>query len=231
MSELEFTGEYYIPGKTISRIEQDHQERYIFAAKYSKNKNILDIASGVGYGSKMLLDSGAKSVVGVDIDSKLVEYASKTYNTENIIFKKGDITSYKSDIKFDMITCFETIEHIPDDLAAIKNLYSLLKSGGHLFISSPNRQITSPQAKLISDKPSNKFHIREYLVNELVNLLEDNGFKVEGTFGQRMRLRTGIEFINKIITTILNPDLQAGAEIEKIEMLTPRYFLIKAKKE
>ncbi len=91
MSELEFTGEYFVPGKTISRIEEDHLERYKFAAKFAKGKNILDIASGTGYGSKMLLDAGAKTVLGVDIDKKLVNYSTETYKSKSINFKLGDI--------------------------------------------------------------------------------------------------------------------------------------------
>jgi len=230
MSELEFTGEYFVPGKTISRIEEDHLERYKFATKFAKGKNILDIASGTGYGSKMLLDAGAKSVLGVDIDRKLVNYSKEIYKTKNIEFQLGDITTFKINSKFDMITCFETIEHIKDDNLAIQNLFSLLKDDGLLFISSPNRPITSPNAKLITDKPSNKYHMREYLVDELVSLLERHGFKIEGKYGQRMRLVTGIKLIDDQILNFFNPDTDASAKIQEIHALTPRYFLIKATK-
>ena len=47
-NELNFTGEYFIPGKSGERIEADHLERYRFACKYAKGKSVLDIACGVG---------------------------------------------------------------------------------------------------------------------------------------------------------------------------------------
>ena len=79
---MEFTGEYFIPGKVENRIEQDHIARYSFAKKFVQNSNVLDVACGVGYGSVLLLEGGAKSYTGVDINESSIVYAKKNYGNK-----------------------------------------------------------------------------------------------------------------------------------------------------
>ena len=74
-----FTGEFFIPGKSGNRLEQDHMERYLFAAKFAQGKNVLDIACGSGYSSPLFVESGAVSYLGVDINKDLVKYANESY--------------------------------------------------------------------------------------------------------------------------------------------------------
>ncbi len=51
IAELEFTGERVVPSKTPYVTYQEHINRYSFASKFIKNKIVLDVASGTGYGS------------------------------------------------------------------------------------------------------------------------------------------------------------------------------------
>jgi len=64
--DLSFSGEMCIPGKSPKRIQDDHFERYYFAAPYVKDKTVLDIACGTGCGSKILIDAGAIEVHGMN---------------------------------------------------------------------------------------------------------------------------------------------------------------------
>ncbi len=162
-NNLNFTGEYFIPGKSGDRIEADHLERYRFACKYAKGKSVLDIACGVGYSGPKFIEAGAVNYDGVDINENLIEYAKNNYSSESINYLVGDICKFSNNKMYDLITCYETIEHVKNYEDAIKNLHSLLKPGGLLLISSPNRTVTSPNALTLNDKPSNEFHTQEFI--------------------------------------------------------------------
>jgi len=234
-TELNFTGEYFIPGKSGERIEADHLERYKFACKFAKGKSVLDIACGVGYAGPMFIQSGAVSYYGVDINDKLVEYAKDNFASELIGYSVGDICTFKIDKKFDLISCFETIEHIRDYKTAIKNLYDMLNPGGTLLVSSPNRPVTSPNCNTLNDKPSNEFHTQEFIPEELLLLLSENGFSVDknNLYGQRQRKKVyKNRYWRKIIYTLLgNPDINTSPKVTPVKNLLPRYFVILATKK
>jgi len=234
-TELNFTGEYFIPGKSGERIEADHLERYKFACKFAQGKSVLDIACGVGYAGPMFIQSGAVSYYGVDINDKLVEYAKDNFASELIGYSVGNICTFKIDKKFDLISCFETIEHIRDYKTAIKNLYDMLNPGGTLLVSSPNRPVTSPNCNTLNDKPSNEFHTQEFIPEELLLLLSENGFSVDknNLYGQRQRKKVyKNRYWRKIIYTLLgNPDINTSPKVTPVKNLLPRYFVILATKK
>ena len=110
---IQFTGERVVEGSTPTRILLDHVARYKFACRYVKERNILDIACGTGYGSKLLCDAGAKKVIGVDISSEAIDFACTKYKMNGLEFKVGDILDIDfPENYFEVITCFETIEHV-----------------------------------------------------------------------------------------------------------------------
>lgn len=234
-NDLSFTGEYFIPGKSGARIEADHLERYKFACGFAEGKSVLDVACGVGYAGPMFIKSGAISYNGVDINEKLVGYAKDNYASEVIRYSVGDICTFKIDKQFDMISCFETIEHVKNYAAAINNLQSLLKPGGLLFISSPNRPVTSPKCNTLNDRPSNEFHIQEFIPEELLLLLSEKGFSADknNLYGQRQRKKVyRNRYYRKIIYTLLgNPDIKTSPKVTPVKDLLPRYFVIKAVKK
>ena len=53
---IDFTGEFFVPGKSEERIEADHMERYHFACEFAQGKSILDIACGVGYSAPFIIN-------------------------------------------------------------------------------------------------------------------------------------------------------------------------------
>jgi 2-polyprenyl-3-methyl-5-hydroxy-6-metoxy-1,4-benzoquinol methylase len=158
VNDSDFTGEFFIPGKTAESLEKEHMERYLFASKYVKNKTILDIACGVGYAAPMLVEAGALSYEGVDINKGNIEHANRLYGSDCARFFVGDICTFDNGKVYDLIVCYETIEHIKKYRAALKNLHRLLNRNGFLIISSPNRILASPNALSIADRPDNKFH-------------------------------------------------------------------------
>ena len=71
---IEWTGERYVPGMEGAEIGYEHLHRYAFATQFVRNKRVLDLASGEGYGSNLLAKT-AKQVVGIDIDEQAVRHA------------------------------------------------------------------------------------------------------------------------------------------------------------
>src|ERR1051325_5374137 len=112
---LEWTGERFLPWVKESTIAYEHLHRYAYAATLVKGKRVLDLASGEGYGAKMLCASAA-SVVAIDIDENVVRHASEKYGSRKLQFLAGSITEIpiREDASFDAIVCFEAIEHIED---------------------------------------------------------------------------------------------------------------------
>jgi hypothetical protein len=113
-------------------------------------------------------------------------------------------------------------------------LYDLLNKGGTLLISSPNRPVTSPNCNTLNEKPSNEFHTQEFIAEELLLLLSENGFSADknNLYGQRQRKKVyKNRYWRKIIYTLLgNPDINTSPQVTPVKNLLPRYFVIVAVK-
>ena len=83
------------------------------------------------------------------------------------------------DAAVDVVVNFQVIEHLWDQPQFINECLRLLRPGGRLLISTPNRITFTPG----SDTPVNPFHTRELNAAELRELLEDGGFVVESMSG------------------------------------------------
>lgn len=166
---IDWTGERYVPWVDLGtpEIHYEHLHRYHFASQFVQGKKVLDLASGEGYGCAILAEQAAH-VVGVELDEKTVRHAASSYPLPNIEFIHGSITDVpiQGERIFDIITCFEAIEHIEEQLKLISEAKRLLKDDGLFIISSPNRF-------LYSDKPGyeNLYHKRELYFDEFRNLL------------------------------------------------------------
>src|SRR5262245_62233265 len=79
---LEWTGERFLPWIKGSTTAYEHLHRYAYAATLVKDKRVLDLASGEGYGSNILARA-ASSVVGIDIDENVIRHATVKYGSSN----------------------------------------------------------------------------------------------------------------------------------------------------
>src|SRR5262249_62217038 len=91
-SMLEWTGERFLPWIKESTIAYEHLHRYAYAATLVRCKRVLDLATGEGYGSKILA-AAASSVIGIDIDENAVRHAAEKYGAKNLQFIPGSITA------------------------------------------------------------------------------------------------------------------------------------------
>lgn len=175
---MEFTGERYVPSIT-GEIYYEHVHRYAIAAPACAGKRVLDLASGEGWGSALLARHAAE-VVGIDIDAASTEHARRAYYLANLRFVTGSATEIPlGDASVDVITSFETIEHLNDHDRMLGEFKRTLVPDGTLFISSPNKLVYSDLANY-----ENPFHVRELYYQEFRDLLKRYFTNVE-IYGQR----------------------------------------------
>jgi SAM-dependent methyltransferase len=156
----------------------EHNARFNFATRYTAGKVIVDCACGNGTGTQIFA-ANAAAVHAFDISEEALEEARKKCNNPNTTFKQGSATGLPlADGFADVYVSLETIEHIPDDLAYLKEAARVVKTGGLFICSTPNRLVTNP-GKTVNDKPANVFHVREYTEDEFVALLKRYFKKVE----------------------------------------------------
>ena len=161
---LPWTGERFIP-TLDGNIAFEHLHRYALAGLIARDKVVLDIACGEGYGAR-LLSSVAKSVIGVDIDEQSVAHATLRYHAPNLVFRHGNCLGIPAeDNVFDLIVCFETIEHVEDHEAVYREFSRVLSPSGVLFVSCPEKAT-------YSDAPGyvNPFHKHELYFDEFTRL-------------------------------------------------------------
>jgi SAM-dependent methyltransferase len=140
----------------------EHAARYLFALPSVAGKMVLDIACGTGYGIA-ILKTRAKHVVGVDVDQGALDEAKgEASPTASVSFGDGLALPF-ADESFDVVTSFETLEHLHQRIAFLSELKRVLRSGGLLILSTPNANYTQP----VDGKPTNPFHIFEYRPEEL----------------------------------------------------------------
>jgi SAM-dependent methyltransferase len=152
---LPFTGERLTTAYG-GQTEIEHLHRYLMAREWCRDKDVLDVASGEGYGTALLAQV-ARSAVGVEIALDAVDHANRAYKAENLSFLVGDARSLPNpDAAFDVVTSFETIEHFAEQQLFLSEIRRVLRPGGLLIVSTPDRDNYSP-----AESAANPFHVRE----------------------------------------------------------------------
>jgi len=185
--EMGFTGERYVP-TVQGRIRYEHLHRYALALEFVQGKSVLDIASGEGYGSAYL-SKVANSVIGVDIDRECVSFSRNKYgDIANLQFLVGSCDAIPlSSESLDIVTSFETLEHHDKHDEMMREIKRVLKPGGVLVISAPNRLTYSENPQSASANPNNQFHVKEPYEYQFVSLLS-RYFKNVKLYGQRLAI-------------------------------------------
>jgi ubiquinone/menaquinone biosynthesis C-methylase UbiE len=167
---MEYTGERYLSRLDAPETCYEHWHRYLYSTLFCKDKVVLDVACGEGYGS-YLLSKYSKKVVGIDIDYDVINFASREYINNNLEFIVGNVNNLpiKGKCIFDLIVSFETIEHINEknQIKFLTEVKRLLKPGGVLIISTPNKSLYTDVLK-----NRNKFHVKEFYLNEFNDFLK-----------------------------------------------------------
>src|SRR4051794_6954873 len=107
---LEWTGERLVTG-VEGDVTLEHLHRYALAMEWARDRAVLDVACGEGYGSS-LLARVARHVIGVDIDPRSVCHATRKYARSNLSYRAGSGTELPVEsASVDLVVSFETLEH------------------------------------------------------------------------------------------------------------------------
>ncbi|GAC48969.1 putative methyltransferase [Gordonia aichiensis NBRC 108223] len=171
-TRLALTGERTVPGIPAENYWfRRHEVAYRFISESCRGKQVLEAGSGEGYGGAMLAAAGA-IVTCVDYDASAVEHTRRRYPEVTVL--RGNLVDLPlPDQSVDVVVNFQVIEHLWDQAAFIAECHRVLRPGGRLLISTPNRITFSPGR----DTPLNPFHTRELDAAELTGLLIEGGLE------------------------------------------------------
>lgn len=163
---------YFFGYSTVQR-QSDLRATLNRLLKYAQTGRLLDVGCAFGY--FMEHASQYFDVYGIDISHYAIEKARERR------LKKVRVHNVEEEFPFpkryfDVVTCFEVIEHLyhPDRL--LKNIYRVLKTGGFLYISTPNNNLL--RRILVGSLEHLDHHVSLMHLSEFEKLLEKNGFVV-----------------------------------------------------
>ncbi|MFT3746932.1 MAG: class I SAM-dependent methyltransferase [Agriterribacter sp.] len=173
--------------QTAERVSQiDHSDNYVYqrsllayleAAKLISGK-VLEIGTGSGYGVEIIAPHTDEFVTIDKFETDIIH--SDAFKNNNVRFIQMNIPpliNIPSDT-FDFVITFQVIEHIPKDNEFLKEINRVLKKGGKLIVTTPNKKMSITR---------NPWHVREYTVDELKQLLSRHFSTVKalGVFGNQ----------------------------------------------
>jgi ubiquinone/menaquinone biosynthesis C-methylase UbiE len=162
-----------VRGRPRDHVQLAHRCRYLWALPRIQG-DILDVACGTGHGAELLARRGR--VAGVDRSPEAISVARARLPEGDFTIADVPPIPYNGGT-FQAVVCFETIEHLADDRGFLDEIRRVMKPGGALLLSTPNRSTYSPGG-------TNPWHEREYLLGELTTLLGEAGFRPVGIYCQ-----------------------------------------------
>ena len=156
-------------------------------------KRVLDVGCGGGILSEAMVKQGA-TVFGIDAAPASIEVA-KLHRYESNLWAEYEISTIEeleatSPDPFDIITCLEMLEHVPNPGSVIRSCKNLLKQDGHLFLSTINRNPKSYLFAIVGAEYILKMlpkgtHDYEKLItpSELANFCRSAGLKIQDLMG------------------------------------------------
>ncbi|MCW0215172.1 MAG: class I SAM-dependent methyltransferase [Pseudonocardia sp.] len=175
---LPLTGERTVPGIPEENYWFRRHEA-VYAAQLSRcaGATVLEAGCGEGYGAN-LLAGVAHRVVGLDYDVVTAAHVARRYPAVGVA-RANLVALPLADASVDVVVSLQVIEHLWDQGLFLRECLRVLRPGGGLVVSTPNRITFSPGL----DTPLNPFHTRELSPAELGSLVAEAGFADVGMQG------------------------------------------------
>jgi SAM-dependent methyltransferase len=168
---LPLTGERTVPGISEENYWfRRHEAAYLRLLPLCRNARVLEAGCGEGYGAD-LVASVAQRVVALDYDEVTAAHVAGRYRSVTAV--RGNLVALPlAAAAVDVVVNLQVIEHLWDQPGFLAECARVLRPGGLLLVSTPNRITFSPGR----DTPLNPFHTRELSAVELHELLAGAGF-------------------------------------------------------
>ena len=113
-----------------------------------KSKRVLDVGCGGGILAEAMARRGAAQVLGIDLALKPLKVAqlhALEGGVDNIDYREVAVEALAAErpAAFDVVTCMEMLEHVPDPASVVRACAALVKPGGQVFFSTLNRNAKS----------------------------------------------------------------------------------------
>lgn len=175
---VELTGERTLPGLDHENYWfRRHEVAYQFLLPHCAGMRVLEAGCGEGYGADMIA-AVARQVVALDYDAATVQHVASAY--PRVPLARANLAALPLRAAgFDVVASLQVIEHMWDQPGFLLECARVLRPGGLLALTTPNRLTFSPGGTV------NPFHTRELTAAELADLLDAAGFTVTDMLGVR----------------------------------------------
>lgn len=185
-------------------IYQRHLIAYKEAAKLVSG-TVLEVGSGEGYG---IIELAPKADHYIAVDKYNTEISDELKKENNITFIQAEVPPLKGieDNSIDFVVTFQVIEHIKDDKHFLREIYRVLKPGGKVMITTPNRLMSLSR---------NPWHFREYTPKEMGEVLKSSfeKYELKGVFG------------NEKVMEYYHKNKESVRKIMRFDILNMQYWL------
>lgn len=139
---------------------------------FSSAVNVLEVGCGTGFALRALKDAlPTANLVGTELFDEGLQVARERW--PGVTFTQADARAMPFSSEFDLVAAFDVIEHIDDDIGALREVFRILKDGGGLIVTVPQHQW------LWSAADDHAHHQRRYSRGQLVARLTEAGFVVQ----------------------------------------------------
>lgn len=135
---------------------------------------VADAGAGEGYGTSWLASAGARLVIAWEYDEAACTHSHQVYRDAAVARANLDALPARDD-SIELVASCQVIEHLWDLPRFLRECRRVLRPGGTLVVTTPNRLTFSPGLSR-GDKPVNPFHVEEFDAQQIDELLRAAGF-------------------------------------------------------
>ena len=182
------------PLHQINPLRLDWIERLVGASGV-RGKQVLDVGCGGGILAEAMARRGATQVLGIDLAEKPLKVAqlhALEAGIGNIDYREVAVEALaiEQPAAFDVVTCMEMLEHVPDPASVVRACATLVKPGGQVFFSTINRNAKAFLLAIVGAEhvlnllPKGTHEYAKFVrPSELAQACRDAGLQVEVTRG------------------------------------------------